>query len=267
MSVEDPLRLMQTMAAGGAVEATATLVAAHPDDETLGLGIGLSRFSRPTLIHLTDGVPRDPSHAERHGFADPAAYAEARRRELDAALKLLGLGGARRIGYGLVDQETALDLAALTRRLAENLAGQAVVITHPYEGGHPDHDAAAFAVQAACALLGAAAPARWEFAGYHLGAESPAVGAFAPDAASPEIEVLLTDEDRARRVSAAAVFESQVSTLRWLTAETERLRPAPTYDFTLPPPPARVMYDIWGWPLSSAAWREKAAEALVELDL
>src|SRR2546430_865373 len=40
------------------------------------------------------------------------------------------------------------------------------VITHAYEGGHPDHDAAAFAVHAACRLMGEP-PAILEMALYH----------------------------------------------------------------------------------------------------
>ncbi len=51
------------------------------------------------------------------------------------------------------DQETAFQLAAIVHELIPVLASAERVITHPYEGGHPDHDTAAFAVAAACARL------------------------------------------------------------------------------------------------------------------
>jgi LmbE family N-acetylglucosaminyl deacetylase len=46
-------------------------------------------------------------------------------------------------------------LAPVARRLADLFArkGTGIVLTHAYEGGHPDHDAAAFAVHAAGKLL------------------------------------------------------------------------------------------------------------------
>src|SRR4029077_3455583 len=63
------------------------------------------------------------------------------------------------------DQQAAFRLAELARRLAALFAerGIAVVLTHACEGGHPDHDAVAFAVHGAARLFSsgrlAAAPA------------------------------------------------------------------------------------------------------------
>ena len=61
--------------------------------------------------------------------------------------------------------------ATLTMSIAAVLREQQpdAVVTHAYEGSHPDHDAIAFAVQTACALLemdGWKAPVRLEAAGY-----------------------------------------------------------------------------------------------------
>jgi LmbE family N-acetylglucosaminyl deacetylase len=63
-------------------------------------------------------------------------------------MRLVRLGPGETLG--IPDQAASLGLAGLARRLAVQLAasGAEVVVTHAYEGGHPDHDATAFAVHA-----------------------------------------------------------------------------------------------------------------------
>ena len=82
--------------------------------------------------------------------------------------------GARQ-GYGVRDQEAVVALDALIERLTADLAGAAVVVTHPYEGGHPDHDAAALAVRRAADRSGTAVV---EFACYHKREGDRVFGAF-----------------------------------------------------------------------------------------
>ena len=136
------------LASGAPIEARVAVVVAHPDDESLWAGALLGRLRDGLLIHLTDGAPEDMADAARSGFGSRQAYSDKRAAELRLALRLLGYAGERR-GYGLRDQSAVEHLPELTERLSADLRGAAVVATHAYEGGHPDHDAAALAVRRA----------------------------------------------------------------------------------------------------------------------
>ena len=58
------------------------VVAAHPDDETIGAGGMLGRMANPYVLHVTDGAPRNPDFARAAGYRSREEYARARRREL-----------------------------------------------------------------------------------------------------------------------------------------------------------------------------------------
>jgi LmbE family N-acetylglucosaminyl deacetylase len=246
-----PPDLAARLASGGRIEEPVAIVVAHPDDESLWLGTALRRLPNATLIHLTDGAPEDMRDARRLGFDTREAYAAARSRELDAALRLLEVR-PRRIGYGFVDQSLAHHLPELVDRLRETLAGMQAVVTHPYEGGHPDHDGAAFAVRQAFAgeIV--------EFAAYHLDGKR-VWGRFWPDPEAPEHVRPLSAHERALVARAIDAHETQRDVTGGFRPATERWRPAPRYDFAAPPPPGEALYDSFGWTLTSAKWRELAA--------
>ncbi len=250
------------LARGERVDEPVALVVAHPDDETLGLGSRLHLFDRLTLVHLTDGAPQDMGDARRAGFATREAYAAARAAELAAALEVLGARPVRAASYGLTDQTVVDHLPALARRLTDDLAGHAAVIAHAYEGGHPDHDACACAVARACAALGPSAPAVYEFAGYFGVDGVLQANRFHPDPDRPETAWTLTAVERERKARAFDAHTSQRWILDNFPPDREALRRAPAYDFAQPPPPGEALYDRYGWPLTSAAWRARAATAL-----
>jgi LmbE family N-acetylglucosaminyl deacetylase len=245
----------------------AVAVVAHPDDETAGFGLRLAGFADLVLVHVTDGAPQDMGDARRAGFSTREAYARARAEELDAALAELG-AAPRRIALGVRDQTAVFRLPWLVAVLRELLAGAALVLTHAYEGGHPDHDACAFAVQLACELLaahGAAAPVRLEFAAYHKARSGRTAFGFWPDPAAPAVRPRVRPDEVARKARALARHRSQRPITAWFDPGFESYRAAPRYDLARPPPPGAAVYDDWGWPLTSARWGEAARQALAGL--
>jgi N-acetylglucosamine malate deacetylase 2 len=244
------------------------VIAAHPDDETIGVGAQLARFPDVHLIHVTDGAPRNGRDASAFGFDSPQSYARARRAELRAAMALASIGPERLGWAGFVDQEASLDLAALARRLAEMLGAlrPKIVLTHAYEGGHQDHDATAFGVHAACALLGSAAPEVREFTSYHAGNGGMEVGKFLAPGNTEQCRVVrLSEPERALKRRMMESFQSQQHMLRLFPVDVERLRKSPRYDFTAAPHPGPLYYEQFDWNMDGRRWRMLAGQALESL--
>jgi LmbE family N-acetylglucosaminyl deacetylase len=251
-------------------EPTVLLVAAHPDDEVIGAGARLAHLQRSWLLQLTDGAPLDGVDARAAGFADRGSYARARHGESLKALQLVGIGPDRLYTFDLPAQtasEHMLELATRIRDLLVVLQPE-IVLTHPYEGGHPDHDAAAFAVQAACALCrvqGAAPPLRVEFTSYHAGAQGMVTSRFLDDRGARILR--LSAAERALKSRLLACYVTQRRVLAWFPNETEAFRPAPHYDFSTPPHQGRLWYEWFDWGMDGERWRRLAAGALEALGI
>jgi len=248
------------------------LVIAHPDDETIGLGGQLASLPLMPIVCLTDGSPADLRDALAHGFSNAADYAETRRRELMAALYVAGYPASGLLGLDIPDQQAARRLAPLARRLADLIARHRprFVLTHAYEGGHPDHDAAAFASAAALRLLreaGESVPVLVEMPFYHAGEQGPVYQDFSAGQPRPELILPLPRDAAAMKAGMLACHASQAETLAAFTADAERFRLAPDHDFGALPNGGRLQYEQWQLGLTGAGWLELASEALRELGL
>lgn len=243
------------------------VVVAHPDDETIALGARLARFGDAQFIHVTDGAPRVGIDSQEHGFDSPDAYRRARVSELDEVFRLSGIPDVSRRYMEIADQEAALhlvDLSVRLSRLFQDCAPEAV-FTHPYEGGHPDHDACAFAVHHAANVqrrLTGTAPVLIEAAFYHLGSEGIETGAFLPEPRVPgEMVYELSAEEQERKRERLNCFVTQRETLKYFRTDVERFRIAPAYDFKMPPHSPPLFYDGFSWGMTSQKFCELADEA------
>ena len=122
------------------------VVAAHPDDEVLGVGGTMAMLAaagaRLRVIAVTDGEASHPG-------ADPAVVGRIRAQERAAALAALGAGASEVVRLGLPDTGLAAREAELAAILREQCAGFDVCLT-PWDGdAHADHEAAGRAAQRA----------------------------------------------------------------------------------------------------------------------
>jgi LmbE family N-acetylglucosaminyl deacetylase len=249
------------------------VVVAHPDDETIGAGTLLPRLAPAQFLFTTDGAPQSMGDAVAAGCATREEYAAVRRREAENALATAGIDASRIVVLPIADQEASLHLTGLTRMLIEHFtaASSDVVLTHPYEGGHPDHDATAFSVHAACTLLRkrrGIGPVVVEMTSYHNGPQGIRTGEFLPH---PDVEAIhtieLTSEQQLRKRELLGRYESQQRTLEWFGVAVERFRIAPKYVFTDPPHAGRLFYEQFDWGMRGERWRQLAGAALDALRL
>ncbi len=245
------------------------VILAHPDDEVLALGGRLEWLGESLFVTVTDGVPLDGHDARNHGFATLQDYRAARRAELAEALRKAGLDETRartlrlQDGRLISDQLAALSLVALTQLLLRTL-GQFepdAVLTHPYEGGHPDHDACAFAVHLAVRCAGETVPII-EAPFYHATAGGMETGVF-PGGGGYAVRLL--PEQKANKRALLACFASQADTLQAFGIDVERFRTAPAYDFARPPHEGTLHYESYPWGMDGNRFCALATGALREL--
>lgn len=121
------------------------VLAAHPDDETLGAGGLIARAAavgcRVTVVIATDGAashPYSPTHT-------PAQLAAIRRAEVHAAVRTLHPGAQLRLLH-LPDGALTEHRELLADAIADDLSAADLVVTPWCGDGHPDHQACADAV-------------------------------------------------------------------------------------------------------------------------
>jgi LmbE family N-acetylglucosaminyl deacetylase len=262
-------RIAQRAALAEALPSTLVIVA-HPDDEAIGAGGLLAGIRDAVVAHVTDGAPPDDRYAQSKGFQTREEYARARRREVVNALGHAGITPDRCRGLGYVDGEASLRLLELVfdiARLIEEVRPE-IVLTHPYEGGHSDHDATAFAVQLACGVLRrdkAPTPIVLELTSYHNVSGTRRVFDFLPFLGSEQRTIRLTESEKALKKRMYDEFPSQAQVLERFPISIERFRPAPRYLFTQAPHEGQLDYERFCTMITGAEWRKNAGKALETL--
>lgn len=243
--------VLSALSARRPVAASVLLLVAHPDDEVLGASVTLRCAERLRLVHATDGSGGD------------AVITAERFRELLAALESLDVEPTI-APCGYPDGSLIGHAAALAEHLAGWLSDTDVLITHAFEGGHPDHDACALAAQLACTReleRSGRRVARLEFAIYARIDGAIRTNAFPPADAVLATTLQLSPEEQARKRRSLQAFASQRHVVDRFPLATETLRPTPEYDFSVPRDPAQLLF-AFGEPSRETRWREAAAAAL-----
>ena len=236
------------------------IVAAHPDDEVLALGGHFSTVS-PFIFHLTNGAPAS-------GAQHSVLYAE-RALEMERVLALVNLPSDSYFPGTVADQATVLSLPRLFNALLAAIkeVKPNILLTHPFEGGHPDHDAAA--------LLGAMIAettglSLLEFPSYHNGnphgnASAWKTGSFLNSSDSPVLRLALTAKQQIRKRQMLLEFTSQKNVLGRFSLDEEIFRYAPTYDFNSPPHAGTLLYESFDWNIDFPRWHRFAAHGVATI--
>ncbi|MES2179731.1 MAG: PIG-L deacetylase family protein [Gemmatimonadota bacterium] len=246
------------------------IVVAHPDDEAIGAGALLRHYPSATIAHLTDGGGVGEHTAVARGFECRADYATARRAEVLAALSLVGIPDQRVRALGIPDGEAGHRLLECCQEVIDLIddVRPDVVLTHPYEGGHSDHDATAFAVHLAAGVLrreGGCAPIILELTSYHNSNGERVRGRFLPRDGVRVRTIQLDPCAQALKTGMFAAFTSQRDVVDKFPVDAERFRVAPRYLFTEAPHLGVLDYERFCGSITGKAWREMAAKALDSL--
>jgi LmbE family N-acetylglucosaminyl deacetylase len=194
-----------------------------------------------------------------------------RRREFETALARAGVRAPVLLCFGCPDQEAAFRIARVARKLATLFQRFriATVFTHPYEGGHPDHDACAAAVQFARTLIREddKRPALFEFASYHASANGGMESERFVRNSRKTWQRTLNDEQRRMKSDLISAYTSQQRTLCGFPLCEEPVRISPAYDFTKPPHRGKLYYENFDWGVNGHTWRRLARCAMKHLGI
>lgn len=227
------------------------IATAHADDETLGC---FSVMRDPSIevhiLHATDSAPRNLRFALRAGFLTRHSYRDARRSEMLAVLNKAGIPAARYHRLDVADQEASQNCRQI-REFAQSLAPDRIY-THAYEGGHPDHDALAFAL--------AGLPGVWEFPLYHAHGAAYVPQSFLQG--EPEHTVHLDASARRTKLDWLRCFRSQQHVIDGFPNQRELFRPMPAYDFTRPPHAGPLYYELRKLGATWPEWRAAVEQSI-----
>src|SRR6266850_679314 len=237
------------------------IVVAHPDDEVIGCGALLQRMREPIVVFCTDGAPRPARWWQKYGSR--AAYSHLRREEARQALSSAGVMSfeflAADNSESFVDQELFTRLPEVVEALqsvAERYRPEGM-LTHAYEGGHPDHDACCFVTSIVARQMGLPA---WEMPLYRRDPDGKSVTQQFVQRSGQELEVHVSGDEVERKRHMVQAYASQGDIISAFDATVERFRPIYDYDFSQPPHSGKLNYEMWQWHMTGREVADAFAE-------
>ena len=230
------------------------VLVSHADDETMAAGALLRRMREPMVVFATDGAPRDRFFWEKYGSR--SAYSDVRRREAEAAMAIAGVRSFHFLAdpadrSRFVDQDLFLWIPKALDKLNEIAAAfrPEAIVSHAYEGGHPDHDTCSFI---ATQLAREHNLPLWEFPLYHRSTDGVLVRQEFMVPVGTEVLLDVTLAELEIKKSMIEAHASQSLTLSEFSPAIERFRPMFDYDFTRPPHVGMLNYEAWQWPVTGS---------------
>jgi N-acetylglucosamine malate deacetylase 2 len=213
--------------------ASTLILVAHPDDESIGCGILLQRIAHATVLVCTDGAPaKPPLSAIRR--AHRKRLAAKRRLEFLAAA---ALAGAQRAGIvaGIEDQRLHERLQRAARAIIDVVVAHQpkAILSHAFEGGHPDHDSCAFLARWAGKRFSLPV---WEMPLYYRSKpQEPLTYQRFLHPGENEIALAPTADELRRKRQMLLQHRSQAAVISEFDEARELFRPQPAYDFGASP--------------------------------
>jgi N-acetylglucosamine malate deacetylase 2 len=244
---------------------TTVMLVAHPDDEVIAFGALMQRMKKAIVVFATDGAPHDHHFWKDYGSRED--YAEVRKKEAQQALAIAGAEPvflADRVPGGIVDQELFRRMPQAIKTFEEIVAANNpdCLVTLAYEGGHPDHDACCFVGYCVGRLRRLPV---WECPLYHRNAKGSQVIQTFPQRTGAEIDCPVAGEEFQKKLKMFHTYESQKLTLDLFRPEIEQFRPLADHDFTRPPLPWKLNYEVWQWPMTGEQVAKAFASYLMEI--
>lgn len=199
--------------------------AAHPDDETIGIGILLSRLvkegKRVKVVFTTNG-----SVSWKTSNRDSIKITRERLSEANQALSKIKIRSQDILSLGYPDWGLYRYLTPFAKdveRLIERMHPQKVFV-HSIEGGHRDHDMTGMVVQRVCRKIGFTRVYEWAEYNqqYELGSTSLE---FAYELSSDNFEdasIYITREEIVLKKEMMACYSSQMLSLQFPSQELIR---------------------------------------------
>jgi len=237
-----------------------SIIVAHPGDEVVAAGYLICKLDQVTVVHVSDGAPRQMNFWEGVGFKRRRDYADARRNECVRALAIARVPRERIIDFDYAALELPNQLTTLAKRIMDFLprSSSEIVLTHAYDGGHPDHDATAFATHAAVQLLernGLKPPVIFELGLYPASDGRTRVLDFLPGPGREITTVVLDRKASELKAQMFDCFSTPGGPLKACPATVERFRSALKYDFRQAPNSGAPYYENFDWAFTADDWQ------------
>lgn len=203
--------LAKRLASAKQILSPVTLIAAHPDDETLFAGLFMQKCLQLSLVIVFDDpVPKK---------------AKCRREELEAALHALNIK-PKSIKYLNIPEGEYEKIRELGSDISSSIVPKSpILISHTIQGGHPDHDQTAIFARS---VVKRNAPQRLLEFHCYCDRNNPVstVGFCTKSESSTRVEY--TRQSLDRKVKALQCFESQREIIKNFHPALEWIRSAPT---------------------------------------